>query len=62
MEKEKQKEINSKKCVNTQQIEVHTYTLGDINFTVRLINRNQNPEAVINRLKQVAINHMHIEN
>lgn len=62
MEKENQKKISSNKCVNTQSVEVHTYTLGDIIFTVRLINRNQNPEAVYKRLKQVAINHMHIEN
>ncbi|MDE6519999.1 MAG: hypothetical protein K2K91_06000 [Ruminococcus sp.] len=62
MEKENQKENNSNKCVNTPKIEVHTYTIGDINFTVRLINKNQNPEAVLKRLKQVAINHMNIEN
>lgn len=55
-------ENNSIKCVNTHKEELHVYTIGNTKFTVRVINKNQNPDSVLKRLKKVAINHIHTKN
>lgn len=53
---------NSIKCVNTRQEELHLYTIGNTKFSVRVINKNQNPDSVLKRLKLIAINHMNTKN
>lgn len=59
------KASSNNKCVNTPKIineEIHTYNIRDIKFVVRVINKNQNPEAVLKRLKLIAINHINTKN
>lgn len=56
------KENNSIKCVNNQREELHHYTIGNVKFTVRVINKNQNPDFVLKRLKLIAINHIDTKN
>lgn len=51
---------DSNKCVNVQKIhreEIHKYVIGDITFLVRAINKNENFDLVLERLKTVVINH-----
>lgn len=52
---------NSNKCVNTK-VEPHVYTIGKTKFSVRVIGKNENPEAVLKRLKLIAVNHLNIKN
>lgn len=55
-------ENNSIKCVNTHKEELHVYTIGNTKFIVRVINKNQNPDSVLKRLKKIVINHIHTKN
>lgn len=56
------KENNSIKCVKNQREELHQYIIGNVKFTVRVINKNQNPDFVLKRLKSIAINHINTKN
>lgn len=56
-----QEKTNSNKCVNAKD-ETHIYTLGNTKFIVRTVNKNTDPEAVLHRLKQVAVNYSDIKN
>lgn len=53
---------NSNKCVNVQKKETHEYNLGDTRFIVRVVNKNENTQAVKDRLKSVIINHTDTKN
>lgn len=53
---------NSIKCVNMHREELHIYTIGNTKFSVRVINKNQNPDYVLKRLKLIVINHMNTKN
>jgi len=55
---------NSNECVNVQKIhkrEIHKYLIGNTHFTVSIINKNENPRLVLERLKSVVVNHTDIK-
>ena len=56
-----QNNINSNKCVNTTEL-IHVYKFEKVKIIVRTINKNTNPEAVLHRLKQIAVNFTDTEN
>lgn len=56
-----QEKNNSNKCVNECD-EVHIYKFGNTKFVVSTVNKNTDPEAVLHRLEQVAVNHSDIKN
>lgn len=53
---------SNNKCVNVQKKETHEYTIGDTRFIVRVVNKNENTQAVKNRLKSVIVNHSDTKN
>lgn len=56
-----QEKNNSNKCVNANE-DIHIYTLGNTKFIVRTVNKNIDPEAVLHRLEQIAVNYSDIKN
>lgn len=56
-----QEKNNSNKCVNANE-ETHVYTFEKVKIIVRTVNKNTNPEAVMHRLEQIAVNFTDTEN
>lgn len=56
-----QENNNSNKCVNECD-EVHIYKFGNTKFVVSTVNKNTEPEAVLHRLEQIAVNYSDIKN
>lgn len=61
-----QEKNNSNKCVNTNNTEtheeIHVYPFEKVKIVVRTVNKNTNPEAVLHRLEQIAVNFTDTEN